>query len=65
MKKFENKQDLAEKISWEGGVMEAVEYGVKVTDLPVDTPAPICVAWLKLQEATEYIDAIYAWLEAE
>ena len=65
MKKFENQQDLAEKISWEGGVMESVEYGIKVTDLPVDTPAPICVAWLKLQEATEYIDAIYAWLEAE
>ena len=65
MTKYESKEDLAAKIDWEGGVMEAVEYGVKVTDLPADTPAPVCVAWLKLQEATEYIDAINAWLEAE
>lgn len=65
MSKYESKEALAAKIDWEGGVMESVEYGIKVTDLPVDTPAPICVAWLKLQEATEYIDAIYAWLEAE
>jgi hypothetical protein len=59
------KAELAARIDWEGGVMEAVEYGVKVGDLPVNTPEEVLDAWQQLQEAVPCFDVIYRWLELE
>ena len=59
------KEELRDKIAWEGSVMDAVEYGIKLEDFPEDTPAEVTDAWYQLQEATRYIDTVYRWLEQE
>lgn len=56
------KEELAAKIDWEGGVESAINYGIKVTDLPEDTPARVVHAWAILQAAREDLDLINAWL---
>jgi len=34
MSKFEDRQAVASKIGWEGGIWEALEYGIKTDDMP-------------------------------
>lgn len=31
-----NIEELAAKVEWEGGVMEAIQYGIKTTDFDAD-----------------------------
>ena len=59
------KEEFRDKVEWEGGVMEAVDYGLKVTDLPDDVPAKVADAWHRLESALRYIDVIDAWLDTE
>ena len=43
-RKFKDRQELWDKIDWEGGVLEAVEYGITVDWLP-DGDSEIREAW--------------------
>lgn len=56
------KQELADKIDWEGGVFESVEYGLKVSDLPEGVPPEVAEAWANLEKAVRDQDLINAWL---
>lgn len=62
---FMTKEELVHKVEWEGGVMEAVEYGITVSQLPPDTPEDILDAWAQLEEAQLCVSAVYRWLEME
>lgn len=57
------KEELAAKVEWEGGVIEAItNYGLDTADLPDDVPAQIAEAWYRVQmiAADEYL--IQEWL---
>lgn len=34
--RFNDREDLAGKIAWEGGFNEAMEYGIRIDDMPED-----------------------------
>ena len=59
------KERLADKIEWEGGVLEAVEYGIKVSDLPDGVPEEIADAWGRLEMAAEDAQLVRGWLWSE
>ncbi len=44
--------NFAGKVEWEGGVLEALDYGLKHTDIDPDDPraAPLRTAWAELEE---------------
>lgn len=45
--------NFASKIEWEGGIFEALDYGLKHTDLSADDPdaAALRAAWAELEAA--------------
>ena len=59
--RFESRTALAGKIEWEGGILEAVEYGLKTTDMP-EGDTELIEAWDKLaiayHELTPFLDAV-------
>lgn len=65
MSKFDNKQDLAAKIEWEGGVFDAALYGIRSTDLPEGTPQNIIDAWQHLEAVIVQEEMIINWLDEE
>lgn len=50
MSKFENRQEVADKIDWEGGYAEALDYGIKTADMP-EGDTELAEAWQKLVDA--------------
>jgi hypothetical protein len=42
--------DFKAKVEWEGGIVEALDYGLKHTHLDGRAPAALYNAWKKLEE---------------
>jgi hypothetical protein len=66
--RFESRADLFAKIEWEGGVVEACEYGIHADEMP-EGDTELAELWQKLEEAqkavTPIADAIQALLDNE
>lgn len=65
--RFEDREDLAAKIEWEGGLMEALDYGIKTEMMP-EGDAELTEAWAKLEasfrETSRLADAVQELLDA-
>ena len=65
--RFKSRAALAGKIEWEGGVMEAVDYGIKTEYMP-EGDAELAEAWAKLEASfkvtSRLADAVTELLEA-
>lgn len=48
--RFEFRSDLASKIEWEGGIFEALDYGIKAEDMP-EGDTELTAAWTELRAA--------------
>jgi hypothetical protein len=48
--RFESRERLASKIDWEGGLLDAIDYGIKATDMP-EGDDELAKAWKKLEDA--------------
>ena len=66
--RFKDRHDLAAKVSWEGGILEAVDYGIKAADMP-EGDAELTEAWGKLEasfgETSKLADAVEKLLVPE
>ena len=66
--RFGSREDLAAKIEWEGGILEAVDYGIKAADMP-EGDAELAEAWGKLEasfgETSKLADAVEKLLVPE
>jgi hypothetical protein len=64
--RFSSREHLAAKIEWEGGILEAVDYGIKTEDMP-EGDAELTEAWAKLEasfaETSKLADAVEKLLE--
>lgn len=47
--RFESREALAAKIEWEGGLAEAVDYGIRVADMP-EGDEELIAAWTAMEE---------------
>lgn len=65
---FGSREELASKIHWEGGVLDALEYGVHAEAMP-DGDTELANAWAALDLAWEELQAplerVYALLPDE
>jgi len=63
--RFESREDLAAKIEWEGGLMEALDYGI-TTEMMPEGDTELTEAWSKLEasfrETSKLADAMSAML---
>ena len=58
-----NREDLAAKTDWEGGVAESIfSYGLKSADLPKNAPSSIKQAWQRVEAVKDDVHAIEKWL---
>jgi hypothetical protein len=48
--RFESRAALAGKIDWEGGIIEALDYGIKTADMP-EGDTVLAAAWERLAAA--------------
>lgn len=59
--RFEDRAAVADKIEWEGGIMEALDYGLRTTDMP-EGDDELAEAWDKLatayRELTPLVDVV-------
>lgn len=61
---YMTKQDLADKIDWEGGLCAFVNgYGLNIDELPPDTPDDIIAAFVEIINTRQSEAKIYEWLE--
>lgn len=51
---YENRQDLCDKMNWEGGLESFLDYGLKLEDLPPDDPDLYEVTSIMLDAWKEY-----------
>lgn len=67
-KHFESRLDVAGKIDWEGGIFEALEYGIKASDMP-ESDQELTDAWQALEIAYRVAEAcasrVYGLLPGE
>ena len=49
MSRFEDREHVAGKIEWEGGMEMALDYGIKAADMPKDD-AELEAAWTVMEE---------------
>ena len=52
--RYESRSALAGKIEWEGGLMEALDYGIKASDMP-EGDEEMTAAWTALETAFKAI----------
>lgn len=50
MSRFESRERLVSKIDWEGGLLDAIEYGIRAEDMP-EGDDELAKAWKKLEDA--------------
>ena len=55
--RFKSREDLAEKINWEGGIAEAVDYGIKAEDMP-EGDTELTELWAEMVDAYKKFDAL-------
>lgn len=64
LSRYESAADLYDKVSWEGGLLEAIfEYGIHAEDLPTGTPDDIVLLWEKLAALECDVRYVEGWLE--
>ena len=56
--------DLLSKIDWEGGILDAIQYGISHESLPDEVPPAVKAAWKKIEKATDDLYVIETWLNA-
>jgi hypothetical protein len=58
-------QEFAQKVEWEGGVLDALEYGLKADDLD-DSPeaTDLYAEWFELQDAWKKLQRLLEPVEA-
>ena len=65
--KFRSRAAVRDKVEWEGGVMDALDYGIHVADMP-DGDEELTAAWQALEDAFNVLqplaDAVEKLLEA-
>ena len=65
--RYESREAVAGKIEWEGGIFEALDYGIKTEDMP-EGDTELAEAWRELSAAYKVADAaaekVTALLEA-
>jgi len=55
--RFKSRAALAGKIEWEGGLMEALDYGIKTEMMP-EGDAELIEAWAKLEAAYRAVEPL-------
>jgi hypothetical protein len=64
--RFSSREHLAAKIEWEGGLMEALDYGIKTEMMP-EGDTELAEAWAKLEasfrETSKLGDAVEKLIE--
>jgi len=55
--RFSSREHLAAKIEWEGGVLEALDYGITTGDMP-EGDAELAEAWGKLEAAWKQLSPL-------
>lgn len=55
--RFKSRADLAGKIEWEGGLMDALDYGI-TTDMMPEDDAELAEAWAKLEAAFKAVQPL-------
>jgi hypothetical protein len=55
--RFESRKTLAGKIEWEGGILEALDYGIKTGDMP-EGDEELAEAWAKLEASFRQTSAL-------
>lgn len=62
---YEDRMEVAGKIAWEGGLYEALDYGLDVDDMP-EGDEELRAAWSEMEKAhnifEEAADRVYALL---
>jgi hypothetical protein len=62
--KYVDKQELDDKIEWEGGIAEfTMGYGVNLEELPDETPDNVREAFRHLLAARRAVAIIQAWFD--
>lgn len=64
MTKFDTFRDFADKVDWEGGVLESINYGLRAEDIPSDAPEGFADVWLEAQAIYYLLDPKIDQLEA-
>jgi hypothetical protein len=60
--RFKSRADVAAKIGWEGGILEALEYGIKAADMP-EGDEELAAAWQALEDAFNAVQPLAATVE--
>jgi hypothetical protein len=60
--RFESRADLLAKIEWEGGVVEAYDYGIGHEEMP-EGDTELTELWKQLEEAQEKVEPIARKIE--
>jgi hypothetical protein len=57
--RFKSRAAVADKIGWEGGILEALEYGIHAADMP-EGDAALAAAWTALEDAFSALQPLAA-----
>jgi hypothetical protein len=60
--RFESRAALRDKLEWEGGIIEALDYGIRSTDMPLGDEE-LNEAWGKLAAAFQALRPLAAAVE--
>ena len=55
--RFTSREHLAAKIEWEGGILEALDYGIRTGDMP-EGDTELAEAWEKLEAAWKQLNPL-------
>lgn len=55
--RYESRAAVRDKIEWEGGIMEALDYGIKTEDMP-EGDTELAEAWEKLRTAWKALEPL-------
>lgn len=65
---FDTREDFAAKVEWEGGVFEALDYGLTISDVP-DDDTELKEVWGQLEtlykQIAPLIDKVDGFFESE
>lgn len=62
--RYHDREDLAAKVEWEGGVSDAIlDYGITHDQLPEGTPTEVVEAWKRVEEVSPDERMLGLWLE--
>lgn len=57
--RFASRADVAGKVSWEGGIIEALEYGIHASHMPAGDDE-LTAAWQALEDAFNALQPLAA-----